>query len=56
MARRSGQPFLDLLRWHPRDVDTWWQMDIDDAEAAQEQDRDARFAAATAELRQRMGR
>lgn len=56
LALRSGQPFADLLDWHPRDVDSAWQIYVDDHEQQQEQARDERFAAMSAELRQRMRR
>lgn len=55
LARRSGQPFAHMLRWHPRDVDTLEQLYHDDDQRAEDQAREARFAAMAAELRQRMG-
>lgn len=33
-ARRTGQPFLDVLAWHPRDFDTWLALDEADAQDA----------------------
>jgi hypothetical protein len=52
----TGQSFLELLDWHPRDVETLITIYEQRAEQREEQQRDARFAAATAELRQQMGR
>lgn len=54
LAKRSGQPFLDLLQWHPRDMETLVAMYEDEAQAAAEQAREERFAAGTAELQRRM--
>lgn len=56
LAEQSGQPFLDLLRWHPRDVDTLLGIYVDRAEQVQEQQRDQRFAQMSEELARRMGR
>lgn len=56
LAERSGQPYLQMLDWHPRDVFTLVNIYELRAEQVQEQDREARFAAATAELHARMGR
>jgi hypothetical protein len=56
VALRSGQPFSDILGWHPRDVDTAVQILIDAGQPDEDQAREERFAAMTAELRQRMGR
>lgn len=55
LAKRSGQPFTQMLAWHPRDVATLMHLYELEAEAAAEQAREERFAAATAELRRRMG-
>lgn len=44
----SGQPFLDLLQWHPRDVDTLRQHYEDDASAR-------RMDAERARIKQAMG-
>lgn len=55
VAVRSGQPFLDLLRWHPRDLDTFYRIHEQLAEEQEERERDARFAQMGAELRQRTG-
>lgn len=55
LAERSGQPFLDLLSWHPRDAMTLLDLYETRAQQQQEMEREARFAAATAALRQRMG-
>ncbi len=54
LAKVSGQPFSDMLLWHPRDVETLTQMYVAEAEAAQERAREERFAAGTAALQQRM--
>jgi hypothetical protein len=56
LAERSGQPFLQLLEWHPRDVFTMLDIYEKRAEALQEAAREARFAAATEQLRARMGK
>jgi hypothetical protein len=48
LAIRSGQSFLELLQWHDRDVDTL-------TEIYQEQDTDARMAAARAKYQQQNG-
>lgn len=55
VALRSGQPFTDLLGWHPRDVDTAVQILINDRGPVEDQAREARFAEMTAELKRRMG-
>jgi hypothetical protein len=40
-ARGSGQSFLEVLQWHPRDIDTW----LAEATAEREQqEQDERFA------------
>lgn len=49
-----GQPFLDLLQWHPRDVDTAWQELADRQAAIENANRESRFAAMEAETRQQM--
>lgn len=46
MALATGQPFLHLLHWHPRDVDTAWQELVDRQQAAEAQAREERFEAA----------
>ena len=56
IALLTGQRYLDLLRWHPRDVDTLLAIYEEQAERQAEQAREERFAAMTAELKQRMGR
>lgn len=56
VALRSGQPFSDVLHWHPRDVDTAVQILVDDQGPDEDRARDARFAEMTAELKRRMGR
>jgi hypothetical protein len=30
LARRTGQPFLHLLQWHTRDVDTIYRILLDE--------------------------
>ena len=54
---RTGVRFLDLLVWHPRDVDTFCQIEMDLAKAELERQeelaRDARFAEMTAQLKRR---
>ncbi len=54
LAERSGQSFLELLEWHPRDAMTLMEIYETRAAAAAEASREARFAAATAALRERM--
>jgi hypothetical protein len=49
LARRSEQPLLDILQWHPRDVHTWLALDMAEAE-------EARFAQMHAEHSEQMGR
>lgn len=56
VAVRSGQPFLDLLRWHPRDLDTFYRIHEQLAEQQKERERDARFAQMREELARREGR
>lgn len=49
-------PFEHLLRWHPRDVDTLCLIYRETAERQEEQAREERFAAGTAEVFRQMGR
>ena len=53
LALLTGQPFSDLLSWHPRDVDTAWQAIADAEREQQERARDARFEAARKALLQK---
>jgi hypothetical protein len=50
----SGQAFTDLLAWHPRDVDTLEQIYHDRVQAADDEAREARFAAGTAQVFENM--
>lgn len=54
LAKLSGQPFSDMLSWHPRDVETLTSMFEADQERAAEAAREERFAAGTAEVLRRM--
>lgn len=55
LADRSGQSFLQLLHWHPRDVMTLMDIYEQREQALQEAAREQRFAAMTAAVRQRVG-
>jgi hypothetical protein len=46
----SGQSLTELLDWHPRDVDTLEQIYHDRVQAAEDQAREERFAAGTAQV------
>ncbi len=49
-ARSRNQPLMDVLeRWHPRDLDTWLEMDLAEAE-------EVRFAQHRQEHREAQGR
>jgi hypothetical protein len=48
-ARHSGQSFLEVLEWHPRDIDTWIQLDLQKAS-------EDRMESARQELKRQMGR
>lgn len=54
LAKLSGQPFSDMLAWHPRDVETLTAMFEAEHQAREEQAREERFAAGTAEVLRRM--
>lgn len=51
-ARRTGQPLLDVLRWHPRDMETWMALD---AEQAAKEEQEERFEALHQERRDARG-
>lgn len=56
VALRTGQPFSDILRWHPRDMETAVRI-LDDQrkqaeDEAAERARDERFA----KMQEQMGR
>lgn len=53
IAMRTGVSFLELLQWHPRDVDTFYAISAEIQQQRDDEARDARFAAMTAELQQR---
>lgn len=58
VALRTGQPYSDVLTWDPRDVDTAMRILFDDQDreqqAEQDRAREARFAAGTQEVFERM--
>jgi hypothetical protein len=54
LALRTRQPYLDVLSWHPRDVDTAYRLLLDQAEAQQVSAREDRFAAMRQQLLERM--
>lgn len=54
LALRTRQPYLDVLAWHPRDVDTAYRLLLDQAEEQQAGAREDRFAAMRGQLLERM--
>lgn len=48
-AKATGQPLLQVLQWHPRDLDTWMAQ-------LEEEAQEARFAQLREEHNEQMGR